>query len=122
MLRRLPWRTLASRLALAYLVLAQLLLGGVAMAQHAGLRLASGADVLCSGGASDPLGGAPHDALCCVLGCAASAPLPLPDGNAAAVPFPVPRLRAAPFVPAGPAGAPRSLSLAFDATGPPARA
>ncbi|MEP9355357.1 hypothetical protein ABLE93_17375 [Xanthobacter sp. KR7-65] len=122
MLRRFSWQAVLVRFALAYLVLAQAVLGGAAMAQHAGLRLAAGTDLLCSGGASDPDTGHDSAALCCVLGCAASAPAPLLDAPAEAFAPPAPHLIALGFGPDAAGAVAPALRLAFEATGPPARA
>lgn len=121
---RLPgWRRALSRVALAYLLLAQLVLGAVATAQHAGFVLAADGGVLCAGGGADrPDGPASHDGLCCLLGCSTASPQPLLDGAAAAFPAPSGAIAAAGFILAAANVASGSGCRAFHATGPPARA
>lgn len=114
--------------ALAYLLVLQSVLGFAAGAQHGpgsalamdGLCLPS--QILAANPAPAPDGPDHHDALCCLMGCAAGhVPAALGAAPVArlAPPLAVPLRMARPL--AGPAFAQATLSP-FDATGPPARA
>ncbi len=120
---RLPfWRRALVPLALAYLLVAQLVLGGAATAEHAGRTLATDVGLLCAGGTPDgPDGSHAPDALCCVLGCAAAVPMPSLDGAAGSLTKPLLRISAAVFAVRDGLGRGGSAALGFHATGPPAR-
>ncbi|MDI4665849.1 hypothetical protein K9U40_16180 [Xanthobacter autotrophicus] len=123
MARRLLLRDLLARLALAYLLVGQLLLGGAAAAQHAAMGLAVDAHVLCTGGGSAPSApDAAHDALCCLMGCTASGAQPLVDAGPVAFLAPPARLRLARFAIPAHCVVGVARTFAFEATGPPARA
>lgn len=112
----------ALHLALAYVLLCQLTLSGIAVTQHV---MAEATGILCEGvsqaGGSAPGDSGRHDALCCELGCAASAGSMLlapPDGIA----LDLPTVRAlARDVPSDGQAAPSRTLLSFAARGPPAR-
>ena len=120
---RLPfWRRALLPLALAYLLVAQLVLGGAAMAEHAGRVMATDVGLLCAGGTPDgPDGSHAPDALCCVLGCAASAPMPSLDGAAGSLTKPLLRVSAAVFAVRDGLGGGGSAAVGCHATGPHAR-
>lgn len=72
--RRLTLRDVLVRIALAYALVAQLLLGGAATGAHAAPAVTREAGVLCAGSAPGTGGGGEvHLALCCLAGCASSA-------------------------------------------------
>lgn len=125
MARRRTLRAFLARLALAYLLVAQAVLGGAVTGLHAAPSPGSDAAMLCSGGMGSPAApagdGDGHATLCCVLGCTAGASQPLlAPGRAAFMPPPR-RIHAARFEPAAGAPADPLLRFAFDATGPPVR-
>lgn len=121
MARRPRLRNLLLRLALAYLLVAQLLVGGAATARHAATTLAGAAHILCTGGPTDaPREDRGHSLPCCTLGCAAAQPALGADPPGAAAPRPR-RLARLPM-PAGAPGATAAGRGPFEARGPPARA
>lgn len=125
MVRRRTLRALLARLALAYLLVVQAVLGGAVTGLRAAPGPASPAAMLCSGGMGGPAGpagdGSAHATLCCILGCMGGAAQPLLAPGRAAFAPPPPRIRAARFEPAAGAVVDPLLRFAFDATGPPSR-
>lgn len=99
------------------------MLGAVATAEHAGRAVAAQTGILCAGGTPDAPADAPiHEALCCVLSCAAASPMPLLGGTAQGFAAPVARVIATGFPALDAAAPPARAGLGFNATGPPARA
>ncbi len=109
-----------SRLVLAYALLCQMLVGGIAATEHA-VGVATG--VICQGhseGGSDS-GDADHTALCCAFGClAAAAPAALDPPASIALAFPEPQ-RLAAATPSSERAAAPVRHVSFAARGPPAR-
>ncbi|MFS8036788.1 hypothetical protein ACI7BZ_07480 [Xanthobacter sp. AM11] len=110
------------RLALAYLLVAQAVLGGAVAGLNAAPHVAAQAGTLCAGGTGSAPAGAGHDGLCCILGCGAGTAQPLlAAGRAVFVPPQAPALVARFECPAAAASGGLCASP-FDATGPPRRA
>lgn len=112
----------ALHLVLAYVLLAQTVLTGIAATQH---ELAAAAGVFCEGQVQDgsrPSGdGERHDGLCCQLGCAAAAGPALLDPPAGAQLDRPPAQSVRIGRPAADTAAPARIHLSFAARGPPAR-
>ncbi len=109
-----------SRLVLAYALLLQVMVGGMAATEHL-VGVATG--VICQGHTEDSTDGgeADHTALCCAFGClAAAAPAALDPPAPVALAFPEPQRLAAAIPPSERAAAP-VRHLSFAARGPPAR-
>ncbi|MFG1429142.1 DUF2946 family protein [Roseixanthobacter glucoisosaccharinicivorans] len=111
------------RLALAYVLLLQMVLSAAAMAQHATAGAADPWNATCAGRAAadtdSPSPAVPHRDLCCVLGCLATPVPPLAPGGEAARLEPAPRITAIVFVERPAIGPARHASRPFHARGPP---
>src|SRR5262249_19265143 len=110
------------RLALAYALLLQAVLGATAGTVHALAVNDALATTLCmpSGQGGDGTGDASHDLLCCTLGCVAAQPAPGIEG---AMPFPQPTdERGTALAPVRHEAVAGGNLFSFEARGPPGRA
>lgn len=111
----------AFHLMLAYALLLQVVVGGIAATEH---RLSVATGTVCEGHGEPGSDGADgqHSALCCAFGClGATVPAALDPPGAIALTAPEPRRLAAPLPVSEPANPP-VRQVSFAARGPPARA
>lgn len=107
------------RLALAYLLVAQAVLGGAVAGLNAAPHVAAQAGTLCAGGTGGAPAGAGHDGLCCILGCGAGTAQPLLAAGLAVFASPAASVRSARFERPAAASSSKLFLSPFDATGPP---
>ena len=123
MVRAAPLSAWLSRLALAYLLVLQAVLGGAALGLSARAGLATGGTVWCAGGGAgtgSPSPDAPHHDLACTLCCVAGVHQPgLAGGGGPGVVIPHRRAFAAEFADRAAAPPPAAHPTPFDARGPP---